>query len=107
MQTKTLNSLHKIRGTVHAQYVKCGKKNCKCTRGELHGAYYYHFVRVNGKLTKRYLKRDEVEEIATACHIRVESSREIREIHKEDRQRFQELREMMREWKMSKNKNLD
>lgn len=77
MKTKTENLLPKILpGTVHEQYVRCGKANCKCSRGELHGAYFYHFIRINGKLTKRYLKADEVETIRLSC-----LNRQINEKH--------------------------
>jgi hypothetical protein len=47
--------------------VRCGKPNCKCARGELHGPYYYHFERLGGKLVKRYLKAAEVEQTRAAC----------------------------------------
>jgi len=68
MKTKTQKVLPKILpGTVHTQFIRCGKLNCKCSRGQLHGAYFYHFIRVNGKLRKRYLKISEVEEIQAAC----------------------------------------
>ncbi len=68
MKNKTANPLPKtMPGSVHQQYVRCGKATCKCARGELHGAYYYHFVRIGGKLTKRYLKPHEVEQMQTAC----------------------------------------
>ena len=74
MQTETQDLLPKIlNGTVHTQFVKCGKSNCKCASGELHGAYYYHFVRVDGRLRKRYLKPSEVEEAQQACAARQES----------------------------------
>jgi hypothetical protein len=68
MKNKTENSLPKmLPGSVHKQYVRCGKLTCKCARGELHGAYYYHFVRVGRRLTKRYLKAQEVEQMRVAC----------------------------------------
>ena len=68
MKTKTENPLPKmLPGSVHAQYVRCGKPTCRCARGELHGAYYYHFVRVGGRLKKRYLKAPEVEQARAAC----------------------------------------
>lgn len=76
MQTETQNMLPKIiNGTVHTQFVKCGKSNCKCANGELHGAYYYHFVRVDGRLRKRYLKPSDVEEVQQACLARQESKK--------------------------------
>jgi hypothetical protein len=68
MKNKTENLLPKmLPGSVHAQYVRCGKATCKCARGELHGAYYYYFLRVGGRLTKRYLKAHEVEQMQIAC----------------------------------------
>jgi hypothetical protein len=70
MENKSEDLLPKIAahgGTVHRQFVRCGKASCKCARGALHGAYYYHFVRVNGKLTKRYLKPHKVEQMRAAC----------------------------------------
>lgn len=79
MKTKTENLLPKIlTGTVHEQFVRCGKPNCKCSRGELHGAYYYHFVRVGGRLRKRYVKRGEVKAIRAACARRRRQERESR-----------------------------
>ncbi|HMS41114.1 MAG TPA: hypothetical protein PKE69_12865 [Pyrinomonadaceae bacterium] len=76
MKAKTEKMLPKtMDGTVHAQFVRCGKKNCKCVKGELHGAYFYHFVRVSGKLIKRYLKPSEVEEMRTACATRQASGK--------------------------------
>lgn len=81
MKTKTENLLPKIAahgGSVHRQFVRCGKSSCKCARGELHGAYYYYFIRVNGRLKKRYLKPHQVEEIQSACLARRKSQREQR-----------------------------
>ena len=69
MKNKSAKVLPKTaRGTVHAEFKRCGKPNCKCrTRGELHGAYFYQHVRVNGKQMKRYLRRDEAEQMRLAC----------------------------------------
>src|ERR1044071_2919562 len=81
MKNKTEDLLPKIAaqgGTVHRQFVRCGKASCKCARGELHGAYYYHFVRVDGRLKKRYLKPEHVEQVQAACLKRREVQRERR-----------------------------
>ena len=76
MKTKTAKVLPKILpGTVHAQFIRCGKSNCKCSRGELHGVYFYHFVRINGRLRKRYLKRSDVEDVQAACFIRQQTKK--------------------------------
>lgn len=36
------------------QKVKCGKKSCKCAKGDLHGPYWYGYQRQEGKVTKKY-----------------------------------------------------
>lgn len=84
-------------GTVHAQYVRCGKSNCKCAKGDLHGAYFYHFVRVGGKLKKRYLKLSEVETIQKACRARQKEEKERIEFSKMFWKQLREIRESVRE----------
>ncbi|MHC1730153.1 MAG: hypothetical protein AB9866_29840 [Syntrophobacteraceae bacterium] len=34
------------------------QKNCRCTRGELHGPYWYAYYRVNGRLRCEYLGKN-------------------------------------------------
>jgi hypothetical protein len=71
MRTKQPKPLPKTApGAICAQMVRCGKKNCKCARGELHGPYFYHFERVDGVLVKRYVKAKEVAEMRAACEAR-------------------------------------
>jgi len=48
-------------GAICPQMVKCGKPNCKCARGKLHGPYFYRFTRDQyGRLRKQYVRRSEV-----------------------------------------------
>ena len=35
--------------------IRCGKKNCRCSRGELHGPYWYAYFREDGKNRCRYV----------------------------------------------------
>lgn len=97
MKTKTAKALPKMmRGSVHRQFKKCGKTNCKCTRGDLHGAHY-HFVRVSGKLRKRYIKSRDVEEILAACVARQKHTKERRAALIADWHKFREIRTNIRE----------
>lgn len=69
-RTKTKNqSLQPkmLDGYVRAERVKCGKPNCKCSRGELHGVYYYRYTWDEGRRRKSYVKRSEVEQVRAAC----------------------------------------
>ncbi|MHA1269807.1 MAG: DUF6788 family protein [Candidatus Helarchaeota archaeon] len=43
-------------GIIIYEYVKCGKKNCKCySEGPSHGPYYYRYYWIHGKLKKEYI----------------------------------------------------
>jgi hypothetical protein len=64
-------------GVVCQQWVRWGRPNCRCARGELHGPYPYHFARQQGRLRKRYVKPAEVEEVRAACQARQRQRREM------------------------------
>ncbi len=67
-QTKKSNLQPKILpGYVRAETIKCGKANCRCMRGELHGPYFYHFTWSDGRRSKFYVKRADVESVRAAC----------------------------------------
>lgn len=97
MRTKGAVSLRKIiGGSVHRQFKKCGKSNCRCAKGKLHGPYYYHFVFVNGKLKNRYLKASEVEQTKQACLLH-RSRQRVRGINSDKSwQQLREIRESLR-----------
>ncbi len=45
-------------GCYQLEKVKCGKENCKCSKGkphEPHGPYWYFYRRTNGKLSSKYI----------------------------------------------------
>lgn len=46
------------RTTFRLELRTCGKGNCKCARGELHGPYWYAYQRKKGKLTSRYVGKN-------------------------------------------------
>ena len=98
MKNKTEDSLpKKMPGSVHAQYVRCGKQTCKCARGELHGAYFYHFVRVGGRLKKRYLKAHEIEQMQVACAVWREEEKARREMSREAWRLIREMKTRLRD----------
>ena len=67
-RTKTSNLTTKILpGSVERRMVRCGKANCKCTRGELHGPYFYHVTTDETVRSRRYIPRAEVAVVAQAC----------------------------------------
>lgn len=71
MKTKPGNLLPKtLPGTICSQMIRCGKPNCKCKQGQLHGPYFYHFQRINGALVKKYVKAADVSQMRAACEAR-------------------------------------
>jgi len=56
-----------LRGTIVAEHKRCGKKNCRCARGHLHGPYYYRRWREwDGTQRKQYVPRDKVPQVRKA-----------------------------------------
>src|SRR5215210_1824397 len=41
--------------TYRLESIRCGKETCKCTRGKLHGPYWYSYSRVKDKVTSQYI----------------------------------------------------
>lgn len=98
MKTKSKNPLPKtLPGAVCAQMIRCGKSNCKCARGELHGPYFYHFVRVNGALVKRYVKAKDASALRAACVARRKEQKQRSETTKNSQRQLSALISKLRE----------
>ena len=68
-----INSGPLISGSLRDVHLSCGKPNCKCSKGELHGPYLHHGYRVDGKFRNQTVprkRRAQVEE-AIAKYLRV------------------------------------
>jgi hypothetical protein len=63
-------------GSVCAQRVKCGRPNCRCAQGRLHGPYFYRFWREGGRLRKQYVPPADVDRVRSRCEARRESRRQ-------------------------------
>jgi hypothetical protein len=78
MQNESVETLPKmLSGVVCSQWVRCGRPNCRCTRGQLHGPYYYRFWRQHGRLRKAYVKQSELDHVRTACEERRRNRRAV------------------------------
>jgi hypothetical protein len=80
-------------GQVEKRFVKCGKQRCKCSKGKLHGPYFYHRTWDGDKHEKRYIKLSEVKKTAIACA----NYRELQVQLRIGRQRYKLLMAMARE----------
>jgi hypothetical protein len=41
--------------TYRLEKTRCGKEKCKCTRGELHGPYWYSYIHIKDKVKSQYV----------------------------------------------------
>jgi len=44
--------------TYQSEMVRCGKKGCRCSRGELHGPYWYAYWTEGGKTKSEYVGKN-------------------------------------------------
>lgn len=52
---ETLTGRQNDHKTYHLKGVRCGKENCRCTVGELHGPYWYAYWSEGGKTRSQYV----------------------------------------------------
>lgn len=76
------------KGAVCIQYRRCGKPNCGCARGSLHGPYYCLFWREQGRLRKHYLRPEDVGAFRSECEARRKRAADQRRLHELWRQRY-------------------
>ena len=60
LEMEMINALSRksmLYGSVVEKYIMCGKKGCKCTRGELHGPFYYLTYKEEAKTKMIFLKK--------------------------------------------------
>ncbi len=53
-------------GVLRAERVRCGKRTCRCARGQLHGPYLYRRWFEGGRQRRRYVKPDEADHVRAA-----------------------------------------
>jgi hypothetical protein len=94
---KTLPKIEPLPGAVCLQTVRCGKPDCKCAKGELHGGYYYHFYYVRGKLHKKCVKKADVMQTKAACLAYKTNRQEIRQLIRESLNNRRSLKRMLKE----------
>src|SRR4051794_32607903 len=53
-------------GSLHTVYARCSKPGCRCATGALHGPYWRHQWREQGRTRRRYVRQSEVEQVRAA-----------------------------------------
>lgn len=83
-------------GVVRPQWVRCGRPNCRCASGRLHGPYHYRFWRERGRLRKEYVPLSRLDGVRAACEARRQQRRELAACLEEWRQLLALVREAER-----------
>jgi hypothetical protein len=52
-----------VRGSLMAQYKRCGRVNCRCAKGFKHGPFFYHVWYVQGIRYKTYVKKADFDRL--------------------------------------------
>ena len=63
-----LNPRDMIDGSIYTVYKKCGNKNCRCTKGSLHGPFKYLSKKTGGVTKLTFIRRadePDIEKMAT------------------------------------------
>ena len=47
-------------GSLHAEWVRCGKAGCRCAAGQRHGPYWWRHVMERGRKRRVYVRRADV-----------------------------------------------
>lgn len=98
-KTKTVNPATKMseikNGHIQKRRVRCGKANCKCTKGFPHTAHY-HVWRENGRRFQSYVRQSQLEVVKAACLTSLTMQRQLRAGRAEYKKILVRARELMR-----------
>jgi hypothetical protein len=81
-------------GFIASVRVRCGKLNCRCSRGLRHLAYY-HVTYSRGVRFRKYVRRDRVADARAACNAYKNSQAQLRAGRTEYKQLLARMRELV------------
>ncbi len=81
-----------LRGSLHAEWKRCGKPSCHCAAGARHGPYFYRHERVRRRQRKVYVRPDQVEAVRASIGAWKERHPPARSVRRE----LAELRRLLR-----------
>jgi hypothetical protein len=87
---RSVRKIEPLPGTLRAELVRCGKRACRCARGQRHGPYLYHRWREQGLQRRRYVRPADADRVCAGLA-------EWRRLHPPARSARELLREMRRE----------
>ena len=66
-------------GYIVTERIRCGRSNCRCARGELHGPYHYRRWRSGGTHHKEYVRSQDLDRTRAACRAWSDLQAQLRE----------------------------
>jgi len=94
---KVVRKIVPLPGYLLAQKIKCGRSNCKCANGELHGPYFYYVWRVGSRQYKEYVKRSDVAAFRAGIQEHRRRMAEIRAFNQQAKNDWRNLKEKLRQ----------
>ncbi|HET8670704.1 MAG TPA: DUF6788 family protein, partial [Candidatus Saccharimonadales bacterium] len=101
LKTNNQDLSHKIEplpGAVVAQYMRCGKPNCKCLQGKRHGPYFVRFWYEGRQRRKKYVKKGEVLAVYQACAAHKLQKQSFRQLLKSELQILRTMKRLLTEY---------
>jgi len=98
-----LNPKKMVSGSVYTAYKKCGNKNCRCARGDLHGPFSYLSKKVDGKTTLAFIRRADEDRIVEQAKNYRKYTRAMAKLNKINRKIYDYIKRI----KEAKTKNYD
>ena len=77
-----------LQGGLVREMIRCGRSNCKCANGSLHGPYYYRVWMVQGERIKKYVKKSQLSGVQAAINERRRQTAEVRRFNQEAKQNW-------------------
>jgi hypothetical protein len=84
-------------GHVSEEFFRCGRARCRCRDGQRHGPYYVWVWWQDGQRRRRYIPRDQADQIRARCNQWRNERRSRRRAQVQWRQHLQELRPVLRQ----------
>lgn len=75
-----------LQGGLVREMIRCGRANCKCANGSLHGPYYYRVWMVRGTRFKRYVRKCELSAVQAGINEHRRQMSEVRHINQQSRE---------------------
>ncbi len=70
----------RLAGSVHMEFKRCGRDNCRCAKGDLHGPYFTRRWRENGRLRRQYVPMAQLRAVLAAIVREKETGFAVQEV---------------------------